>query len=95
MSPGTDRIPVPTNGRGPHAPASPAAPAPPATPPAPVASAALDTEDEPPISDADLGTAFSPRQIAVGFGILASLVLLLAGLARRRGPGSDDSHDDG
>ena len=70
MSSDTDRIAVPTNGRKPHPPATPAAPA--------------DADDSAP-SDVELSVAFSPKQLAIGFGILASLLLLLAGLARRRG----------
>ena len=66
MSPETDRIPVPTNGKGPH----------------PV-------DDPPPSADApspDQSTVvFTPTQLAVGFGILASLVLLVARRMRRRG----------
>jgi hypothetical protein len=31
--------------------------------------------------------AFSPKQVAIGFGIVASLLLLLAGRARRRRSG--------
>jgi hypothetical protein len=71
-----DRIPVPTNGRGPR----PVEPAEPSTA-APGATSA--TSDE---ADRALQTvAFSPTQLAVGFGILASLILLVLG--RRRGRG--------
>jgi hypothetical protein len=70
-----DRIAVPTNGRTPLAVAAPLEPLrgepptadPPATGP----------------SDQDFSVAFSPRQVAIGFGIIASLILLLAGRARR------------
>jgi hypothetical protein len=44
--------------------------------------------DEPspePSSPGDLTVAFTPTQIAVGFGIVASLVLLAARQFRRRG----------
>jgi hypothetical protein len=67
MSQAPDRIPVPTNGKGPH----------PAEPPA-------DTEamDE---AESQPGTSvvFTPTQLAVGFGILASLALLVVGRMRR------------
>jgi hypothetical protein len=69
MSPDADRIAVPTNGRGPH-------PLPDADVPAPSASTGL--------PDREMSLAFSPRQMALGFGIVASLVLLIAGRARRR-----------
>jgi hypothetical protein len=65
MSQAPDRIPVPTNGKGPH----PTAPEP----------AAPDVEPTPPPT-----VAFTPTQLAVGFGILASLVVLVAGRLRRR-----------
>jgi hypothetical protein len=74
MSQDTDRIAVPTNGRGPHPVAAPAAPA-----------AADDDQGAP--SDEEMSTAFTPKQLAIGFGIIASLVLLLVGAARRRRPG--------
>lgn len=70
-----DRIPVPTNGRGPK-PVEAVEPrvAPGTTPP---------TGDD---ADRTLQTvAFTPTQLAVGFGILASLILWLLG--RRRGRG--------
>ena len=72
MSPDLDRIAVPTNGRGPHA--VPDAPTPPERVP------------RPPSSE-EMAVAFSPKQVAIGFGILASLLLLLAGRARRRRSG--------
>jgi hypothetical protein len=81
-----DRVAVPTNGRRPHA-----------VPPAPEAAGTLDAgadtgagagsraESSGAPSAAELATAMSPRQLAIGFGILASLGLLLAGrLLRRR-----------
>ena len=71
MSQEPDRVPVPTNGKGPH---------PVETPPAPE-----DAEASPAAT-----AAFSPIQLAVGFGIIASLVLLAARQMRRRnrsGPG--------
>jgi hypothetical protein len=70
MSSETDRIVVPTNGKGPHR-------VPAAEPP-----------EEPPQEPADAApptVTFTPTQLAVGFGILASLVLLVVRQARRRG----------
>ena len=65
MSLDNDRIPVPTNGRGPH----PVDTRPPA-------------DGSPP---AESTAAFTPTQLAVGFGILASLVVLVARRLGRRG----------
>jgi hypothetical protein len=70
MSPDTDRIAVPTNGRGPHP--VPDQPAPP-DPPAAGRAAAPAT------------APFTPTQLAVGFGILAAVVALVARSLRRRG----------
>ncbi len=64
-----ERVPVPTNGKGPH--------------PASEPSAALPA-DEP---SQELNVSFTPTQIAAGFGIVASLVLLAARQIRRRGRG--------
>ena len=66
MSPETEKVPVPTNGKGPHALAGPV------------------TEAEPPAPE-QLTVAFTPTQLAVGFGIVASLILLAARRMRRRG----------
>jgi hypothetical protein len=68
----TDRIVVPTNGKGPHPVDS--------TPP-----------PEAPVDPLPSTVTFTPTQLAVGFGILASLVLLVARQVRRgrsdaRGP---------
>ena len=63
-----DRVPVPTNGKGPRHVDEP-------PPPGPVAPASTD----------ELTVSFTPAQIAVGFGIVASLVLLAARQLRRRG----------
>jgi hypothetical protein len=41
----------------------------------------------PATSGRDLSVAFTPKQVAVGFGIVASLLLLLAGSIRRHRPG--------
>ena len=75
MSPADDRIPVPTNGhaRPLDGPASPGLAAPPSALPAP-----------PPAPAPTI--AFTLGQLAVGFGILASIVLLLLGRRRRRRP---------
>jgi hypothetical protein len=40
-------------------------------------------EDRPP-TDADYGVAFSPRQVAGGFAILAALLVILARRRRRK-----------
>jgi hypothetical protein len=63
MSSDLERIPVPTNGKGPH----------------PVeAPVVLDAEPAP-----QAVPSVSPAQLAVGFGIVASLILLLVGWLRR------------
>ncbi len=64
MSQAPDRIPVATNGKGPH----PAEPAP---------------QDDAAETPTPSTVAFTPTQLAVGFGIIASLVLLVAGRMRR------------
>ena len=77
MSSDQDRIAVPTNGRRPHAVTIEPDDAR-RTPTEPEATGA------PPATE--LASAVSPRNLAIGFGILASLGLLLAGrLLRRRG----------
>ena len=93
MSSEDDRIPVPTNGRRPKpvpaesalgpAAAQPAGAALPASPPA--ASPAAPAHPSPAVPAALPTVAFTPTQLAVGFGIVASLVLLVAGRIRRRG----------
>ena len=65
MSQETERIPVPTNGKGPH-PIDDARPV--VDPPEPEAPSTL---------------TFTPAQLAVGFGIIASLILLVVGRLRR------------
>jgi hypothetical protein len=65
MSPETGRVPVPTNGKGPHPPAE-----------APMAAEPAEPEEA--------SLAFTPAQLAIGFGIIASLVVLLAGRLRNR-----------
>jgi len=77
MSDDPDRIAVPTNGRKPHPVAAPLAPLrgePPTAEPPKTFS---------PTDPALLG-AVSPKQLAVGFGIIASLVLLALGRSRLR-----------
>ena len=73
MSPDTDRIAVPTNGRGPH--------------PAPEPAPAMPAPARPVVPEPSPGPAvpFTPTQLAVGFGILAAVVALLARGLRRRG----------
>ena len=75
MSSETDRIAVPTNGRGPH--------------PVPETTGTTDADDlsDSTPSDVDLSNALSPKQLAVGFGVIASLVLLAVARARRRRTG--------
>ncbi len=79
MSKTDDRIPVPTNGHRPPATAGrpTAAPAP-APPPAAAAPSAHDDE-----AAGEPKMLFTPGQAAVGFGIIAGLILLVLG--RRRG----------
>jgi hypothetical protein len=75
MSFDPDRIAVPTNGKRPHPVAEAVAQQPPPRPAAaPEAAPAV----------RDLPGGLSPQQLAVGFGIVASLLALAAGLARRR-----------
>jgi hypothetical protein len=86
MSSDPDRIAVPTNGRGPHA-----VPGPVSSEDARAAPTSGSTRSDPGAPSAEeMSLAFTPRQLAVGFGIIASLVLLAAGLARRRRPVDDD-----
>jgi hypothetical protein len=73
VSPDTEPIAVPTNGRGPH-------PGPEPTP---------SEATERPLSAVSTAP-FTPTQLAVGFGIVAWIVVILAGRIRRgrrrRGP---------
>ena len=73
MSSDQDRVAVPTNGRRPHA-----------------VTIEPDDAHRPPEAGEDAGptttdlaTAMSPRSLAIGFGILASLGLLLVGRVLR------------
>ena len=78
MSEDTDRIPVPTNGTGPHpGPDVPAG----RTGATPVGEASGDEHDDGAVPR-DQTMAFTPNQLAAGFGIVAGLLLLFA--ARRR-----------
>jgi hypothetical protein len=78
MSEDTDRIPVPTNGKGPHRDVLEATTGPAAEPAAePASSGEVPREQT---------LAFTPNQLAAGFGIVAGLVLLFAA-RRRRGRG--------
>ena len=72
MSGESDRVAVPTNGRGPH----PVAPSPAAPTTDPVTDPAAR-------SARDLPLAMSTERLAVGLGIVASVVILVVGLARR------------
>ena len=65
MSQETERIPVPTNGKGPH----------------PIE----DAQHVPDPADVDVPSTatFTPAQLAIGFGIIASLILLVVGRLRR------------
>ena len=72
MSPESDRIAVPTNGKGPH-PIDDSTAAPQTGPTA----AGAPSEEE-------MSVAFTPKQLAIGFGVIASLVLLIVGWARRQ-----------
>lgn len=76
MSPDPDRISVPTNGRGPH----------PVPDPAPQSAPPSESFSGGPTKE-EMSVAFSPKQAAIGFGILASLLLLVVGRARRRRSG--------
>jgi hypothetical protein len=70
MSSEPDRIAVPTNGKRPHP--VPATTPPPGSP-SPSTPAAR-----------DMPGGISPRQLAVGFAVIAWLLVLVAGRARRR-----------
>jgi hypothetical protein len=76
--PETDRVAVPTNGRAPHpAPSMEPLRGEPPTP----GGVPLETSDQ------DFAVAFSPKQLAIGFGIIASLLLLIAGRNHRNRSG--------
>lgn len=78
MSQDTERIPVPTNGTGRTSPAA-TGPGTPATP-------GTERRGAPPgVVPRDQTVAFTPNQLAAGFGIVAGLLLLFVGARRRRG----------
>ena len=79
MSTDPDRIAVPTNGRRPHAVTTPTA-----EPEAPAEAPSSGSGVPAVPSDAELATALSPKQLAVGFGVIASILLLVAGRVLRR-----------
>ena len=79
MSDDTDRIPVPTNGTGPHpGPDVPEG----RTAATPVGLASSEEAEAEGAVPRDQTMAFTPNQLAAGFGIVAGLLLLFA--ARRR-----------
>jgi hypothetical protein len=80
MSGDPDRIAVPTNGRGPHPVArlEPLRGEPPTADPPRTESSSASRPIDPLIG------SISPRGLAVGFGIVASLVLLALGRSRSR-----------
>lgn len=84
MSEDTDRIPVPTNGKGPHRDAleAPAG----RTVATPVGEAPDDAAADGGAVPREQTIAFTPNQLAAGFGIVAGLLLLFAA-RRRRGRG--------
>jgi hypothetical protein len=78
MNQDTERIPVPTNGTGPKPPdVAPVVP--------PLDSAGRRIGDSDGAVLRDQTVPFTPNQLAVGFGIVAGLLLLFAGARRRRG----------
>ncbi len=81
MNDSEDRIAVPTNGHRP--PLSTEAPAAAALDPALTAPAATAPAPAGGLSTDELRVAFTPGQVAAGFGIIAALILLVVG--RRRG----------
>ena len=77
MSSDPDRIAVPTNGRRPH-PVTTLTPT-----PAPNGTGAPVADDAAAPTTSGLPGGLSPQQLAIGFGIVASLVALAASVARR------------
>ena len=82
MSQDTDRIHVPTNGRGPHLEDDGTA----------AGAAATGRTDGPPGVPVprDQTVPLTPTQLAAGFGIVAGLLLLFVGARRRRGRSGDE-----
>jgi MYXO-CTERM domain-containing protein len=80
MSRVSDRIPVPSNGH--HPPIDPERDA-----ERDLAAASRPTPSPGEIAGADLRVAVSPGQLAVGFGVVAAVLLAVAGLRRRRRDG--------
>ena len=72
MSSDPDRIAVPTSGRRPHP-----------VPPSSATGAPAADDPAAPMAPA-LPAGLSAQQIMVGFGIVASLIAIAAGVARRR-----------
>jgi hypothetical protein len=79
MSNDQDRVAVPTNGRRPHALTieSEDTPAASPAPPAPTM-----TTDAPTVTE--MASPVSPRSLAIGFGLIASVAVVVAGVLRRR-----------
>lgn len=84
MSQDTERIPVPTNGTGRTSPAATGAGTP-GTPGTPVMPGTERRGAPPGVVPRDQTVAFTPNQLAAGFGIVAGLLLLFVGARRRRG----------
>jgi hypothetical protein len=82
MSTEPDRIAVPTNGRRPHPVATPTR-SDVATATGSVPASRVEETGTVP-TDADLASAVSPKQLAVGFGVVASILLVVAGRVLRR-----------
>jgi hypothetical protein len=80
MSNDQDRVAVPTNGRRPHA----LTIEPEDTRSAASASGIKGTNEPHEPSATEMANAVSPRNLAIWFGILASLAVLVAGVLRRR-----------
>ncbi len=81
MNSETDRIAVPTNGRKPHDVPGPASPE-----PADRDATARDPRERDPVArvtSPDVTVAVTPAQLAVGFSVIAGIILLA--LRRRRG----------
>jgi hypothetical protein len=86
MSPEADRIPAPTNG---HKPRQTRRKPRPAVEAPVLASTAADANQSPEavakVTSPEMTVSVTPAQIAVGFGVIAGIILLVLG--RRRGRG--------